>query len=50
MGAALGATRTVTLRNYYLEGVVNGPLVFRTGIAACGVLTVAVIAVGMVAR
>ncbi len=50
MGAALGATRTVTLRNYYLDGVVNGPLVFRSGTAVCGVLLAAMIAIGMVAR
>jgi ech hydrogenase subunit A len=50
MGAALGATRTVTLRNYYLEGVVDGPFVFRAGVVVCGILTVALIAIGTVAR
>ncbi len=50
MGMALGATQTVTLRNYYLDGVVNGKLVFRVGTIACGVLLVTLIAVGMVAR
>jgi hypothetical protein len=49
MGAALGGTRTVTLRNYYLEGVVNGALVFRAGTLVCGVILTAMILVGMVA-
>jgi ech hydrogenase subunit A len=47
MGAALGGTRTVTLRNYYLEGVVNGPLVFRTGTLAAAALLVAMVGYGM---
>jgi ech hydrogenase subunit A len=47
MGAALGATRAVTLRNYYLEGVVNGPLVFRTGTVAAAALLVAMVGYGM---
>ena len=42
MGGALGTTRQVTLRNYYLESVVDGALVFRTGTvvgaAALGVM------------
>ena len=50
MGAALGGARTVTLRNYYLEGVVNGGLVFRAGTLVCGVLLAALLTVGMVAR
>jgi ech hydrogenase subunit A len=50
MGMALGGARTVTLRNYYLEGVVNGNLVFRTGTLVCGVLLVALLTVGMVVR
>ncbi|HEX7613152.1 MAG TPA: proton-conducting transporter membrane subunit [Candidatus Limnocylindrales bacterium] len=50
MGAALGGARTVTLRNYYLEGVVNGRLVFRAGTLVCGVLLAALLTVGMVAR
>ncbi len=50
MGAALGQTRSVTLRNYYLEGVVNGALVFRAGTVICGAILVALIAVGMVGR
>jgi ech hydrogenase subunit A len=40
MGAALGGTRTVTLRNYYLDGVINGALVFRTGTLVCGAVLV----------
>ena len=40
----------MTLRNYYLEGVVNGNLVFRTGTLVCGVLLVALLTVGMVVR
>jgi ech hydrogenase subunit A len=50
MGMALGGSRTVSLRNYYLEGVVNGALVFRAGTIVCGVLVIAAVAVGMVAR
>jgi ech hydrogenase subunit A len=50
MGMALGGSRTVSLRNYYLEGVVNGGLVFRAGTVVCGALLIAAIAVGMVAR
>ena len=50
MGAALGGARSVTLRNYYLEGVINGKLVFRAGTLVCGVLLVALLTVGMVAR
>ena len=46
MGAALGGTRTVTLRNYYLDGVVNGALVFRTGTLVCGAV---LLAAGLVA-
>jgi hypothetical protein len=38
MGAALGGTRTVTLRNYYLDGVIDGALVFRAGTLVCGVV------------
>jgi ech hydrogenase subunit A len=41
MGMALGGSRTVSLRNYYLEGVVNGGLVFRAGTLVCGVLLIA---------
>ncbi len=47
MGAALGATRAVTLRNYYLDGVVNGPLVFRTGTLTAAALLVAMVGYGM---
>ncbi len=50
MGMALGGARTVTLRNYYLEGVVNGNLVFRAGTLVCGVLLIALLTVGMVVR
>ena len=50
MGAALGGTRTVTLRNYYLEGVIDGSLVFRSGTAVCGVILTAMVVVGMVVR
>jgi hypothetical protein len=50
MGMALGGSRTVSLRNYYLEGVVNGRLAFRAGTIVCGALLVALIAVGMVAH
>jgi ech hydrogenase subunit A len=49
MGAALGGTRTVTLRNYYLEGVVNGVLVFRAGTLVCSVILAATILVALAA-
>ncbi len=38
MGAALGETRTVSLRNFYLEGVIDGTLAFRAGTVVCGAL------------
>jgi ech hydrogenase subunit A len=50
MGAALGGIKKVTLRNYYLDGVVNGGLMFRTGTVACGAVLVAMVAAGMVVR
>jgi ech hydrogenase subunit A len=50
VGMALGGTRAVTLRNYYLEGVVNGQLVFRAGTTICAALLIAAIAAGMVGR
>jgi ech hydrogenase subunit A len=50
MGAALGSTRSVTLRNYYLEGVINGPLMFRVGSIACGGILTAMVVTGMVVR
>ena len=50
MGAALGGTRAVTLRNYYLDGVIDGALVFRVGTLVCGVLLGAMVVIGMVAR
>jgi ech hydrogenase subunit A len=50
MGAALGSTRSVTLRNYYLEGVINGPLMFRVGSIACGGTLAAMVFTGMVVR
>lgn len=50
MGAALGGTRTVTLRNYYLEGIIDGAGVFRVGTAVCGLLLAAMVVAGMVVR
>jgi ech hydrogenase subunit A len=50
MGAALGGSKSVTLRNYYLDGVINGGLMFRVGTVACGGILVAMVAVGMVVR
>ncbi|MGA3030160.1 MAG: proton-conducting transporter membrane subunit [Candidatus Limnocylindrales bacterium] len=50
MGAALGGIKKVTLRNYYLDGVINGALMFRAGTVACGGILVAMVTVGMVAR
>jgi hypothetical protein len=48
MGGALGTTRTVTLRNYYLEGVVDGALVFRVGTLIGGLTLVAMLLLGVV--
>jgi ech hydrogenase subunit A len=50
MGAALGGARTVTLRNYYLEGVIDGGLMFRVGTTVCAALLVTMVAYGMVVR
>jgi ech hydrogenase subunit A len=50
MGAALGGIKKVTLRNYYLDGVIDGGLMFKTGTVACGAVLVAMVAVGMVVR
>jgi hypothetical protein len=50
MGAALGGTRTVTLRNYYLEGVINGALMFRLGTVTCAGVLIAMVVTGMVVR
>ena len=50
MGAALGGIKKVTLRNYYLDGVIDGSLAFRAGTLACGGVLAAMIAAGMVIR
>jgi ech hydrogenase subunit A len=50
MGAALGGSRTVTLRNYYLEGVINGSLMFRIGTVSCAGVLIAMVVTGMVVR
>jgi hypothetical protein len=50
MGAALGGSRTVTLRNYYLEGVINGALMFRIGTVTCAGFSIAMVVTGMVVR
>ena len=50
MGSALGGIKRVTLRNYYLDGVINGGLMFRAGTATCGAVLVAMVAAGMVVR
>ncbi len=47
MAGALGATRTVTLRNYYLEGVIDGPVTFRAGTVVCGIVLAAMVLVGL---
>jgi len=49
-GAALGGNRTVSLRNYYLVGVLDGDAVFRAGAIVCGLLLAAMIVAGMVVR
>jgi ech hydrogenase subunit A len=44
VGTASGGSEPVSLRNYYLKGVVDGPRVFRAGTALCGaVVLVAVV-------
>ena len=50
MGAALGGSRTVTLRNYYLEGVIDGALMFRVGTVTCAGVLIAMVVTGMVVR
>ena len=50
IAAALGGSRAVTLRNYYLVGVVNGDAVFRAGVVVGGALLAAMIVAGMVLR
>ncbi len=50
MGAALGKVKKVTLRNYYLDGVIDGGLMFRTGTVACGAVLAGMLATGMVVR
>ena len=50
MGAALGGIKKVTLRNYYLDGVVDGALLFRAGTLACGGVLAAMVTAGMVIR
>jgi ech hydrogenase subunit A len=50
MGAALGGSRTVTLRNYYMEGVINGSLMFRIGTVTCAGVLIAMVVTGMVIR
>lgn len=50
MGGALGATRSVTLRNYYLEGVIDGPLVFRVGTLVGGLALGVMLVFGMAVR
>jgi ech hydrogenase subunit A len=49
IGAALDGTRTLTLRNYYLDGIIDGGLVFRLGTVACGATLVAMVVAGLVA-
>jgi ech hydrogenase subunit A len=50
MGAALGGSRTVSLRSYYLDGVINGSLIFRLGTATCAGVLIAMVVTGMVIR
>jgi ech hydrogenase subunit A len=50
MGAALGGIKKVTLRNYYLDGVIDGGLTFRAGSVACGAVLVAMVTAGAVIR
>ncbi len=49
MGAAMGGIHRVTLRGYYLNGVVNGGVVFRVGTLACAALIVVMVATGLAA-
>lgn len=50
IAAALGGSRAVTLRNYYLVGVVNGDAVFRAGVVVGGALLAAMLVAGTVLR
>jgi ech hydrogenase subunit A len=42
VGAALGGEKAVSLRNYYLTGVFDGPGLFRAGTALCATVILAV--------
>jgi ech hydrogenase subunit A len=50
MGAALGGVKKVTLRNYYLDGVIDGGLMFRAGTIACGAVLAAMVTFGTLVR
>ncbi len=50
IGAALGGIRKVTLRNYYLDGVLDGGLIFQAGTAMCAAILVAMVGVGVIVR
>lgn len=50
MGGALGVTRSVSLRNYYLEGVIDGAAAFRVGTVVGIGLLVVIVALGTVMR
>jgi ech hydrogenase subunit A len=50
IAAALGGSRAVALRNYYLVGVVNGDAVFQAGVVVGGALLAAMLVAGTVIR
>jgi hypothetical protein len=50
MEAALGGIKRMSLRNYYMEGVIDGGLTFRAGSLVCGAALIATLAFGAVGR
>ncbi len=50
MGMALGGIHRVSLRGYYLSGVLDGTLVFNAGTLACAATLLAMVTAGVVAR
>jgi ech hydrogenase subunit A len=50
MGAALGGIKRVSLRNYYLDGVLDGGLIFKAGSVMCGAVLAAMVVTGAVVR
>jgi ech hydrogenase subunit A len=50
MTAALGGIHRVTLRGYYLDGVLDGGLAFKAGTVVCGGVLTAMVLAGILVR